>query len=66
MNASIYTQKDLQREARACVKGLGKLIRYEIALHDSGRNQLRVYFVRHFNPSRPVAVQAVEVTTMGL
>ena len=66
MTISTYTPHELRREARACVKGLGQFIRHEIAIHDTGAVQLRVYFVRHFNPYRPLTSQAVEVTTLAL
>lgn len=58
--ASVYTAKDLTREARAAVKGLGRFDGYEIVIHETERVTLRAYFIRHYNPHRPKAQQARE------
>jgi hypothetical protein len=45
MPASRYTKEDLDREAKAAIKGLGRFLRWELMICDHGVVQLAVYYV---------------------
>lgn len=70
-----YTSEELQREARALCKGLGRFVGWEIQLISAGRSpgdleasstRLIAKFVRRYNSLRPLASQAIERVTMVL
>ena len=62
---STVTPQQLAREARSAVRGLGRYIRHELEIRNTGC-RLIVHFVRHYNPNRPLHVQAVEKTEVAL
>ena len=42
---SRYTKDDLDKEAKAAIKGLGRFLRWELLLFENGYVQLAVYYV---------------------
>lgn len=66
---SVYTQKDLARMARSAVKGLGRYHGFAVVIRGTGTTEcahLHAYHVRHPNPHKPIAMQAIEYQTVRL